>query len=75
MRPRCLREDDTIYIDDDDVTVMKTEECQFRKVFLKSTRPHPGPIETVVLTDSDSDSDTDTAFFAERKRPIRGKYA
>ena len=68
VRPPYLVNDDAVYISDDDVCVIKTEEWERRQIFRRSSAPFngPGPIETVVISD-DSESDNDDGG-------IRGKY-
>ena len=60
VRPACVRDDDSLYLDDDSTVVVKAEECEFRRVFRKSETPYLGPTDYIVLSDSDT-SDIDTS--------------
>ena len=61
VRPMRNQEDDVIYIDDHDVTVVKTEECERRRVFVKSDLPYLGPIRSFVISDSEESGNEDGA--------------
>ena len=73
MRPTSLRNDDSLYVDDDSTIVVKAEECESRRVFRKTATPYLGPTEHVVLSDSDM-SDIDTSpYKAFSNEGIPGK--
>ena len=71
VRPPSLQKDDSVYIDDDDIYIIKTEECERQNVFTKSTTPYlgPTPLASIVISDSD-DSDY---YFTDDDTSIRGK--
>ena len=58
VRPPQHRTDDALYIDDDDVTFVKTEEWEGRPVFVKSSKPCLStPVQMTISSDSESDSE------------------
>ena len=74
VRPPSLIRDDSVYIDDDDICIIKTEECERRNVYVKSTTPFlgPTPLASIVISDSDN-SDSGFDFTDYPSIPIRGK--
>ena len=62
VRPPTFQQDDALYVVDDDVIIVKTEECEHRRVFCKSSKPPPPSMEPIRITlssESDEDSDHD----------------
>ena len=72
VRPACMREDDSLYVDDDSTVVVKAEACEMRRVFRRSATPYLGATEYIVLSDSDS-SDTETSSLNLSNEVIPGK--
>ena len=58
VRPPINLGDDAVYVEEHDVTVVKSEECCRRRVFRKSDLPYLGPIVEIVIPDSESDSES-----------------
>lgn len=72
VRPPFNQGDDALYIDDHDITVVKTEECERRRVFRKSDLPYFGPVRHFVISDSEESDNGSGAGSGGAQSSIKG---